>query len=105
MIEILSGVLSGGGAGPHRRGGASHHFIAYKIDAFTDVEEFKNDLDQYMKTLSESKPAPGQDKVTYAGLPEYEEEIERLEKGIPYHPEVIDWFKSISAELQLPARL
>jgi len=105
MIEILSGVLSGGGAGPHRRGGASHHFIAYKIDAFTDVEEFKDDLDQYMKTLSESKPAPGQDKVTYAGLPEYEEEIERLEKGIPYHPEVIDWFKSISAELQLPARL
>ena len=58
-----------------------------------------------MKTLSESKPAPGQDKVTYAGLPEYEEKIERLEMGIPYHPEVIDWFKSISAELQLPARL
>lgn len=105
MIEILSGVLSGGAAGPHRRGGASHHFIAYKIDAFTDVEGFKDDLDQYMKTLSESKPAPGQDKVTYAGLPEYEEEIERLEMGIPYHPEVIDWFKSISAELQLPARL
>ena len=105
MIEILSSVLSGGGAGPHRRGGASHHFIAYKIDAFTDVEEFKDDLDQYMKTLSESKPAPGQDKVTYAGLPEYEEKIERLEMGIPYHPEVIYWFKSISAELQLPARL
>ena len=105
MIEILSGVLSGGAAGPHRRAGASHHFIAYKIDAFTDVDGFKDDLDQYMKTLAESKPAPGQDKVTYAGLPEYEEEKDRFENGIPYHPEVIDWFRSISAELQLPSRL
>ena len=105
MIEILTGVLSGGAAGPHRRRGVSHHFIAYKIDAFTDIDGFKDDLDQYMKTLTESKPAPGHDKVTYAGLPEHEEEKERMEKGIPYHPEVIEWFKSISAELQLPSRL
>ena len=105
MIEILSGVLSGGAAGPHRRAGASHHFVAYKIDAFTDVDGFKDDLDQYMKSLTESKPAPGHDRVTYAGLPEHEEEKERLENGIPYHPEVIDWFRSISAELELPARL
>ena len=55
--------------------------------------------------ITESKPAPGHDKVTYAGLPEHEEEKERMEKGIPYHPEVIEWFKSISAELQLPSRL
>ena len=53
MIEILTGVLSGGGAGPHRRRGVSHHFIAYKIDAFTDIDGFKDDLDQYMKTLTE----------------------------------------------------
>ena len=105
MIEILTGVLSGGAAGPHRRRGVSHHFIAYKIDAFTDIDGFKDDLDQYMKTLTESKPAPGHDKVTYAGLPEHEEEKERMEIGIPYHPEVIEWFKSISAELQLPSRL
>lgn len=105
MIEVLSSVLSGGGGGPHRRGGASHHFLAYKIDAFTDVDTFKDDMDAYLKALSESQPAPGHDRVTYAGLPEYEEEIERLEHGIPYHPEVIEWFKSITAELELPSRL
>ncbi|MCH8311149.1 MAG: Ldh family oxidoreductase, partial [Chloroflexi bacterium] len=105
MIEVLCGVLSGGGAGPHRRGGASHHFLAYKIDAFTDVDGFKDDLDAYMKTLRESTPAPGHDHVTYAGLPEHEEEIERLRHGIPYHPEVIEWFRGITAEFELPNRL
>jgi len=104
MIEILSAVLSGGGAGPNRKAGASHHFLAYKIDAFVDVDMFKDDLDQYMKTLRESAPAPGHDNVTYAGLPEHEEEKERLENGIPYHPEVIEWFTDIAAELQLPNR-
>ena len=103
--EILSSVLSGGGAGPHRRGGASHHFLAYKIDAFTDVDLFKEDMDAYMTALRESQPAPGHDRVVYAGLPEHEEEIERLEHGIPYHPEVIEWFQSITAELELPDRL
>ena len=58
-----------------------------------------------MRALVESNPAPGKDSVTYAGLPEHFEEIERLEKGIPYHPEVIEWFTSIAAELELPNRL
>ena len=40
-----------------------------------------------------------------AGLPEHEEEGERLERGIPYHPEVIEWFKSITSELGIPDRL
>ena len=105
MVEILSSVLSGGAAGPHRRGGASHHFLAYKIDAYVDVDLFKDDMDAYMKALQESTPAPGHDRVVYAGLPEHEEEIERLEHGIPYHPEVIEWFQDITAELELPNRL
>ena len=79
--------------------------LAYKIDAFTDVDMFKDDLDAYMKALRESAPAPGHDRVMYAGLPEHEEEIERLRHGIPYHPEVIEWFQSITAELELPNRL
>ena len=105
MIEVLSSVLSGGGGGPHRRGGSSHHFLAYKIDAFTDVDMFKDDMDAYMTALRQSRPAPGHDRVMYAGLPEHEAEIERLEHGIPYHPEVIEWFQSITAELDLPNRL
>ena len=104
MAEILCSVLSSGGAGPFRRGGASHHFVAYNIDAFCDVDTFKNDMDEYMRALQDTPTAPGNDRVVYAGLPEHEEEPERREKGIPYHPEVIEWFKSIAGELELEDR-
>lgn len=99
LVEILAGVLGGSGAGTFRRSQASHHFIAYDIEAFTDVEKFKSDMDEYMRSIKETKPAPGVDRVVYAGLPEYEEKIEREDHGIPYHPEVLDWFKGICAEL------
>ncbi len=105
MVDILSSLLAGGGPGFLNRGVASHHFIAYKIEAFTDLDEFKDTMDEYMKGLRECPPAPGHDRVYYAGLPEAEEEEERNAHGIPYHPEVIDWFRGISAELGLDWRL
>jgi L-2-hydroxycarboxylate dehydrogenase (NAD+) len=105
MIEVLAGVLAGGHAGPHRRAGSSHHFIAYHVDAFTDVDGFKSDMDEYLRTLRESPTAPGHDRVVYAGLPEHEEEQIRREQGIPYHPEVIEWFQGVTSELGLPDRL
>ncbi|MCH8309839.1 MAG: Ldh family oxidoreductase, partial [Chloroflexi bacterium] len=78
---------------------------AYKIDAFTDVDKFKDDMDAFLSGLAATPPAPGHDRVYYPGLPEAEEKKDRLERGIPLHPEVIDWFKSISAELELNIQL
>ncbi|MDA1010101.1 MAG: Ldh family oxidoreductase [Chloroflexi bacterium] len=102
MVEILCGFLSGTHGGPHRRSGSAYHFIAYNIEAFTDLDEFKTDLDEYLRSLRESKTAPGHERVLYAGLPEHEEEEVRRERGIPYHPEVIEWFQGITSELSLP---
>ena len=104
-VEIMCGLLGATGAGPNREGGASHHFIAYNIEAFTDLDGFKDDMDTYMKEIREPPPIPGADRVLYAGLPEHEEEIERNENGIPYHPEVIDWFRGITGELNIDWRL
>ncbi len=105
MVEILCGVLGGTGAGTNRSQGAAHHFIAYNIEAFTDVASFKEMMDQYVREIQDNPPAPGHDRVVYAGLPEHEEEIERKDHGIPYHPEVIDWFRGICGELDLDWRL
>jgi L-2-hydroxycarboxylate dehydrogenase (NAD+) len=105
MIEIMCAMLGGTGGGPFRSGGASHHFLAYDISAFTDVPTFKRNMDTYMKSLKDTKPAAGHDRVMYAGLPEYEAKLEREDKGIPYHPEVIEWFKGICDELDIPWRL
>jgi len=62
-------------------------------------------MDLYLKRLREAKTAPGADRVMYAGLIEQEEETLRLERGIPYHPEVLEWFKGIITELGIEDRL
>ena len=105
MIELLTSALSGSAAGPDRRAGQAHHFLAYRIDAFTDVEQFKDDVDAYLKRLRTSKTAPGEDRVYYAGLLEHEEAKRRNVVGIPYHPEVISWFKEVISELDIRDRL
>ena len=104
-VEIMCGLLGATGAGPNRQGGAAHHFIAYNIEAFTDLESFKDDMDIYMSEIKNTPPIPGAERVVYAGLPEHEAEIERRENGIPFHPEVIDWFRDITSELELEWRL
>ena len=98
-IDILSGILAGAGAAVHRFNGVGHHFTVFNIEAFTDVNEFKQHMDDYLQALRETPTAPGAERVLYAGLEEHEQEIERAEKGIPYHPEVIEWFRSTFSEL------
>mgnify|MGYP005726284281 CR=1 FL=1 len=101
MVEILCTMLAGTGGGPFRRDGVGHFFMAFNVGAFCDVSTFKADMDQYLRGLLDCKPAPGETRVVYPGIPEHEAEIERREKGIPYHPEVLEWFKKTLAELDL----
>jgi LDH2 family malate/lactate/ureidoglycolate dehydrogenase len=62
-------------------------------------------MDEYLRSLRDLKPAPGHERVYYAGLPEHEEEAKRREHGIPLHPEVIDWFRSTCSELGVEFKL
>jgi len=82
------------------------HFVqAIKIDAFTDVSEFKKNMDDMLRGLIETPTAPGHERVIYPGLPESEEIKKRQKEGIPYHKEVIQWFESIRNELELDYNL
>ena len=99
MIEILCGMLQGTGGGPHRRQGVGHYFMAFDISRFSDLEVFKTDMDEYLRSILDCKPAPGEERVVYPGLPEHETEVERREQGIPYHPEVIEWFSNTATEM------
>ena len=78
---------------------ARHHFAAYNIAAFTDLDEFKASMDRMLDTLAETRPAPGYERVVYPGLMEHETEIDRRANGIPLHREVIDWFNSTTDDL------
>ena len=101
MIEILCGVLTGTGGGPHRRQGNAHCFVALDVERFTDMTTFKADVDCYLRSLLECKPAPGEDRVIYAGVLEHEAERDRTKRGIPYHPEVIFWLRHLANELDI----
>ena len=106
VVEILCGHLSfapGFGALDLMRRG--HFVAAYSIDAFGPADEFKDSMDSMLRLLRETKPMPGHDRVLYAGMPESETEAERLETGVPLHPEVIDWFRGICGEFEIPFEL
>jgi len=98
VVDIMTGQLSGAGPGfIHQK--TAHYFQAWKIDAFMDTDKFKDDMDDFLEGLKNTPPAPGQERVFYPGLSEFEETNKRKEEGIPYHREVIEWFGIASSEL------
>jgi L-2-hydroxycarboxylate dehydrogenase (NAD+) len=106
VVEILSGIVTGGGYGVKLgRGSFNHCVMAYSIEAFMDTAEFKRTMDEWLQMLKATKPAPGHDRVLYPGLPEAEAEAERRARGIPLHPEVIDWFRTACKDLAVPCTM
>jgi len=102
MAEVLSTLLSGALPTMLAPGsGSKNHFAAYNIEAFTDVQQFKDTMDEMLKTLRTAKPVAGQERVLYPGLSEHEEMQTRLANGIPLHKEVIQWFAEVTGELGL----
>jgi L-2-hydroxycarboxylate dehydrogenase (NAD+) len=99
MCSILAGAVPSGFSG---RGPANHFVAAYNIDAFTDVDEFKDRMDWWLREMEATPPAPGYDRVMTPGQEEAEMEIERGLKGIPLHTEVVSWLESICDELAIP---
>ena len=103
MAEVLSTLLAG--ALPtmlDARSGSKNQFAAYDIRAFTDLDRFKDTMDEMLRTLRTAAPAPGQERVLYPGLSEAEEVEHRRAHGIPLHREVIDWFGECTGEMGLP---
>jgi L-2-hydroxycarboxylate dehydrogenase (NAD+) len=100
--QIFAGILSAGIFGVTNPPGNGTQFVAaYSVDAFTDVDRFKQSMDDFLTYLKETPPAPGHERVYYAGLPEYEEVQKRTKDGIPLHREVVEWFDSCTNELGL----
>ncbi len=106
VVDILSGVLTGGGYGINPgRPNYGHYVAAYSIEAFMDTAEFKRTMDEFLRMLKTTKPALGHDRVLYPGMPEAECEAEYRAKGIALHSEVAEWFRSICKELSIPCTI
>lgn len=102
VVEILSGILTGGGySATGNRILYTHTVTAYDIESFMDVAEFKKTMDEWLLTLKSTKPAPGHERVFYPGQSEAECEVNYRTLGIPLHREVVEWFRAICDELSI----
>ncbi|HEX2979580.1 MAG TPA: Ldh family oxidoreductase [Anaerolineaceae bacterium] len=111
IVEILSASLQTGaflnaltGIGPngeknHFRVG--HFFMAMKVEAFVDLDEFKKTTGDILRALRASKKAPGQERIFTAGEKEYYNEKYVREHGVPIPPNLQKDIRYIQKELGL----
>ncbi len=102
LVDILSGVLSGVGFGAalSREGRTVGHFLgAIRIESFRPVKDFKEMMDEMIRSLRSTPTVPGGERVLVPGLKEHETYQERTRTGIPLHPEVRDSLKELADEL------
>lgn len=109
IVDIFSAVLSGANFGPFvppsvaylpvldkKVGeGTGHFFGAMRIDAFQTKEQFKSQMDLWIETFRNAKPAPGKEAVLIPGDVEREKEIKLKKEGIPMVPAITNDVKEI----------
>lgn len=109
MVEIFCGQLASN-AWSHEIGasydsdapteGTGHAFIAWRIDAFRDLDEFKRDIDGMLSTLRGNQVSddyPGK-QVLVPGDPESEAEAHNREHGIPVRRTVLKQMAEVARE-------
>ena len=109
IVDIFSGILSGANYGPWvppfppyipmpesmPGEGIGHFFGAMRIDAFRPADEFKTNIDNWIRRFRSAKPIPGQEKVLIHGDLEREMEYERKRSGIPVEDTVLADLKTL----------
>ncbi|MGQ9695640.1 MAG: Ldh family oxidoreductase [Thermodesulfobacteriota bacterium] len=107
--EMLTAVLTGGKwtknikslyeEDPRGIQGTCHSFLALDPECFMGREEFKKNMDAYIKSIKESAKAPGVEEILVPGEPEYRTEQKFLKEGIPLASNTIAELKSLGATL------
>ena len=116
MVDVLCCVLSGANWGPWAPPfalrqeipersvgkGIGHFFGAMSIEAFLEVDEFKRQIDDWIRTMRATKPQPGTPGVVIPGDPEREAEQVRAEQGIPLVMPLVEELRDISQRTGIP---
>ena len=73
-----------------------------RIDGFIDADEFKRQIDDYVRTFRATKPASGIKAVLLPGDPEREAEKVRRKNGVPLILPVIEELRDVAAKTGIP---
>lgn len=115
IVDILCAVLSGANYGPwvppflaflnpvdNLVGkGIGHFFGAMRIDAFRSADEFKANMDNWIRTFRKCETTNESDRVLIPGDPERESTIERTKNGIPLLKPVVDDLGKLAEQFHL----
>jgi LDH2 family malate/lactate/ureidoglycolate dehydrogenase len=82
--------------------GIGHFFGAMRVDAFRDVNEFKSHIDDFIRTLRATRPAPGTSGPLLPGDPERAAQKERDASGVPLIAAVVDDLRDIARLTGVP---
>jgi LDH2 family malate/lactate/ureidoglycolate dehydrogenase len=100
VVDILCGVLSGGGFGTQLAGGENMTWtMAIDIARFRDVDDFKAMMDDMIRVLHATPSLPGADGVLVAGDPEADMAEDRTANGVPVENGQYDELRQRAAEL------
>jgi L-2-hydroxycarboxylate dehydrogenase (NAD+) len=84
VVDILCGVLSGGGFSAQLKRGENMSWVmAIDIGKFRPIDDFKAMMDDMIRELHATPALPGEDKVLVAGDPEADAEDDRSANGVP----------------------
>ena len=75
---------------------------AISIEAFGDLQTFKNTADQIFTAFQGSTPFPGHSPVRIPGQGRGDEQQDRQDNGIPLHPNLVKTLADIAIELNIP---
>jgi LDH2 family malate/lactate/ureidoglycolate dehydrogenase len=112
LIDILTGVLSGGGFSTHVRtlyqeletpSQVAHTCAALRIEAFMALAEFHRRMDEIIGLMRSCPAAPGIERIFVPGEIERETEKLRREEGIPINPALQTELIALAAELGVKA--
>lgn len=98
FLKELGGYDAEGNRAPYKLG---HFFLAINIECFVPLKQFRKTAGDIMRTLRNSKRAPGQDRIWTAGEKEWEVEQRRLDEGVPANLNLQKNIRTMQDELGL----
>ncbi|MGI5836638.1 MAG: Ldh family oxidoreductase [Chloroflexota bacterium] len=107
ILDVLSGVLSGGRFGANqglekyrqKEQNYSHFFMAIDVEKFMPLKEFKDRMDQLIERLKAGRLAPGSTGILLPGEIEYNNRVRHMAEGISYPVVILDQIEQLAKEL------
>lgn len=104
QVDIFTAVLSGAAYGKYAppfvdflpliplagRSGLGHFLGAWDVDGFIDKEQFKEDMDAWIKHIKSSKTNNSLDSLIVPGEPEFINHQKNIKEGLHIHSKVFE---------------